>query len=35
MKNYDQSQKAKKDFLENSPIAQYMMGDPTRIYLRE
>jgi len=35
MKNYDQSQKAKKDFLEKSQIAQYMMGDPTRIYLRE
>lgn len=35
MKNYDQSQKAKRDFLEKSPLAQYMMGDPTRIFLRE
>lgn len=35
MKNYDQSKKAKEEFLEKSPIAQYMMGDPTRIYLRE
>ena len=35
MKNYDQSKKAKEDFLEKSQIAQYMMGDPTRIFLRE
>ena len=35
MKNYDQSQKAKKEFLETSQLAQYMMGDPTRIFLRE
>ena len=35
MKNYDQSKAAKEKFLENSAIAQYMMGDPTRIFLRE
>ena len=35
MKNYDQSKKAKEEFLEKSQIAQYMMGDPTRIFLRE
>ena len=35
MKNYDQSKKAKEEFLQNSQLAQYMMGDPTRIFLRE
>ena len=35
MKNYDQSRKAKEEFLQNSQLAQYMMGDPTRIFLRE
>lgn len=35
MKNYDQSKKAKEEFLEKSALAQYMMGDPSRIFLRE
>jgi hypothetical protein len=35
MKNYDQSNQAKKEFLEKSALAQYMMGDPSRIFLRE
>lgn len=35
MKHYDQSKSAKEEFLEKSPVAQYMMGNPTRIYLRE
>lgn len=35
MKHYDQTNKAKKEFLEKSEIAQYMMGDPSRIFLRE
>ena len=35
MKNYDQSRKAKEEFLQNSQLAQYMMGDPTRIFLKE
>lgn len=35
-KNYDQSNKAKQKFLEEEPIAQYMLtGDPTQIFLRE
>ena len=36
MKNYDQSKKAKEEFLEKSPIAQYMLtGDSSQIFLRE
>lgn len=36
MKNYDQSKKAKEEYLEKSEIAQYMMtGDSSRIFLRE
>lgn len=34
-KNYDQSKKAKEEYLQKSQIAQYMMGDPSRIFLRE
>ena len=36
MKNYDQSKKAKEEFLKNSTIAQMMMtGDPDRVFTRE
>lgn len=36
MKNYDQSKKAKEEFLKKEPIAEYMMtGDNDRIFLRE
>ena len=35
MKHYDQSKDAKEQFLQNSMFAQYMMGDPTQIFLRE
>ena len=35
MKHYSQTNKAKEDFLQKSEFAQYMMGDPSRIFLRE
>lgn len=35
MKHHDQSNKAKENFLQNSPYAQYMMGDSSRIFLRD
>lgn len=35
MKHCDQSKKAKEEFLQNSIYAQYMMGDPSQIFLRE
>lgn len=35
MKNYNQSKKAKEDFLRKSPIACYMRGDPKKVYTRE
>ena len=35
MKNYDQSKKAKEEFLRTSPLACYMRGEPERVYTRE
>lgn len=35
MKHYKQTEKAKQEFLQNSTYAQYMMGDPSKIFLRE
>ena len=35
MKHHSQTNKAKEEYLSKSPIAQYMMGDPSRIFLRE
>ena len=35
MKNYDQSKKAKEEFLRKSPLACYMRGEPERVYTRE
>ena len=35
MKNYDQSKKAKEEFLKKSTVARYMMGDPDKVFTRE
>jgi len=35
MKHYDQSQKAKEEFLRTSALACYMKGEPDRVYTRE
>lgn len=34
-KNYDQSKKAKAEFIKSSPLAIYMRGDYTKIFTRE
>lgn len=35
MKNYDQSKKAKEEFLRTSPLYGYMKNEPDRVYTKE